>query len=90
MLQEINQQLSNNKHILTLGQLMHLPFDLKQYVVSKMLPNSQPTHPQAPPYDIRLVIIDPHMPIILMHVGENIVEDLLWMGVQVLTLSLRI
>jgi hypothetical protein len=55
-----------------------------------MLLNNQPTHVQAPPYDVRLVTIDPHMPIIPMHVGENIVEDVLWMGGPVLALSSRI
>jgi hypothetical protein len=69
---------------------MHLALDLKQYVVSRVLPSSQPTHPQSPPYDVGLVTIDLHMPIIPMHVGENIVEDVLWMGGWVLTLSLRI
>jgi hypothetical protein len=63
---------------------------LIQYVVSRVLPNSQPTHPQAPPYDVGLVTIDPHIPIIPMHVGENMVEDVLWMGGRVLTLSSRI
>ncbi len=69
---------------------MHLAHDLKRYAVSRMLLNNQPTHVQAPPYDVRLVTIDPHMPIIPMHVGENIVEDVLWMGGPVLALSSRI
>ncbi len=69
---------------------MHLAHDLKRYVVSRMLPNDKPTHVQTPPYDVRLVTIDPHMPIIPMHVGENIVDDVLWMGGWVLTLSSRI
>jgi hypothetical protein len=48
MFQEISQQLLSSKHILTLGQLMNLAPDLKQYLVFRMLPNGQPTHPQAP------------------------------------------
>jgi hypothetical protein len=56
MLQEISQQLLSSKHIMTFGQLMHLTLDLKQYVVFKMSPSSQPTHPQAPPFDVRLLL----------------------------------
>jgi hypothetical protein len=56
---------------------MHLVLDLKQYVVSKVLHSGQPTHPQAPPSDVGSIIIDPHMVIILVHVGKNIMEDVL-------------
>jgi hypothetical protein len=80
VLQEIDQQLLSSKHILTFGQLMHLALDLKQYVVSKVSPNSQPTHPQAPPFDVRSVIINPHMVVILVHVGKNLMEDVMLDG----------
>jgi uncharacterized membrane protein len=53
-------------------------FEDKLYMVFKVFPNSQPTHPQAPPFNVGLVIIDLHMAIILVHVGKNIVEDVGW------------
>jgi hypothetical protein len=92
MFQEISQQLLNSKHILTLGQLMNLAPDLKQYLVFRMLPSGQPTHPQAPSFDVRLIIINLHMAIILVHVGKNIVEDVLLdggLGVNIITKDLR-
>jgi hypothetical protein len=54
--------------------------DLKQYVVFEVLPSSKPTHPQAPPFDVGSIIIDPHMAIIPVHVGKKIVEDVLLDG----------
>ncbi len=92
MLQEINYQLLNNKHTLTLGQLMHLAPDLEQYVVSKVSPSSQPIQLQAPPSDVRLVAIDLHMVVISMHVRKNIVEDVLLdggLGVNIITKDLK-
>ncbi len=44
-------------------------------MVSRVSPSSQPTHSQAPPFDVRLININPHMAIILMNVGKNLVED---------------
>ncbi len=62
MLQEINQQLLNSKHTLTLGQFMHLALDLKQYVVSTIFPKSQPTLLQDPPFDVGSIAINFHIP----------------------------
>ncbi len=59
-------------------------------MVSKVSPNSQPTHLEAPPFDVGPVAIDPHMVIIPLHVGKNIVEDVLLDGGSSLTLSSRI
>jgi hypothetical protein len=59
-------------------------------VVSKISSSSQPTHPQGPPSDVGLIAIDFHMTVIQVHVGKNIVEDVLLDGGWVLTLSLRI
>ncbi len=90
--QEINQQLLSSKHTLTLGQLMHLAPNLKQYVVSRVLPSSQPTNPQAPPSDVGSITVDPHMAIILVHVRKNIVQDVLLDGgsnVNIITKDLR-
>jgi hypothetical protein len=90
--QEIGQQLLSSKHTLTLGQLMHLALGLKQYAVSKLSPNSQPTNPQAPPCDLGLVTIDLHMAIILVHARKNIVEDVMLDGgssVNIITKDLR-
>jgi hypothetical protein len=50
---------------------MHLAFDFKQYVVSKMSLNSQPIHPQASPFDVRLVVINPNMAVISVHVRKE-------------------
>jgi hypothetical protein len=66
--------------------------DLRQYVVFKVSPSSNPTHPQAPPFDIRSIIVDPHMAIILMHVGKNLVEDVMLdegSGVNIITEDLK-
>jgi hypothetical protein len=92
VLQEIGQQLLSSKHIRALGQLMHLAPNLKQYVVSKMSPNNQPTHLQAPPSNVGSIIINPQMAIISMHIGKNIVEDVLLdggSGVNIITEDLR-
>jgi hypothetical protein len=59
-------------------------------MVSRVSPNSQPTHPQAPAYDVGSVAINPHMVVIPVHVGKNIVEDVLLDGGSSLTLSPRI
>jgi len=61
-------------------------------VVSKVFPNSQLTHPQGPASNVGLVVIDPHMAVILMHVGKNIVEDVLLdggLGVNIIIKDLR-
>jgi len=71
---------------------MHLAPDLKQCLVFKMSPNGQPTHPQVPPSDVGSIVIDPHTIIILVHVGKNIVEDVLLdggSGVNIITKDLR-
>jgi hypothetical protein len=72
--QEISQQLHYRKHTLTFGQFMDLALDLKQYVVSKVSRNSQPTHLQGS------IAIFLHMAIIQVHLGKNIVEDVLLDG----------
>jgi hypothetical protein len=59
---------------------MHLAPNLKQYVVFRTSPGSQPTHPQAPPFDVKLVITNLHMALILVHVGKNLMEDVLLDG----------
>ncbi len=62
---------------------MHLALDLKQYMVSKVSPSIQPTHLQGPPSNVRLVVMNPHMVVIPMHVGKNIVEDVMLDGESV-------
>ncbi len=47
---------------------------------------------QAPPFDVGLVAIDPHMAVIPIHVGKNLVEDVLLDGgssVNIITEDLR-
>ncbi len=71
---------------------MHLAPNLKQYVVSRVLPNNQSTHLQAPPFDVKLVTVDPQMAIILVHVKKNIVEVVLLdggLGVNIIIEDLR-
>jgi hypothetical protein len=71
MLQKITQYLLSSKHIFTLGQLMHMALDLKQYVVSTLFPNNQPIHLQASPFNVKSVTIDPQMVVILVHVRKT-------------------
>jgi hypothetical protein len=52
-------------------------------VVFKIFPNSQPTHLQGPPSNVGLVVINPHIVVIPMHVGKNIVEDAMLDGESV-------
>jgi hypothetical protein len=80
MFQEIGQYSLSSKHILTLGQLMHLALDLKQYEVSRVFHNNPPTHLQAQLSDVKLITIDPQMAVILVHVRKNIMEDVLLDG----------
>ncbi len=71
---------------------MHLAPDLKQNVVSRISLSSQPTHHQAPPSNVGLVAINPHMAIIPVHVGKTIVEDNLLdgeLGVNIIIKDLR-
>jgi hypothetical protein len=61
-------------------------------MVSKMSLSSQPTHPQAPPSNVRSVVIDFHMAVISVHVGKNIMEDVLLdggLGVNIIIEDLR-
>ncbi len=61
-------------------------------MVFRIFPNSQLTHPQPPPSYVRSVAIDPHMAIIPVHVGKNLVEDVLLdggLGVNIITKDLR-
>jgi hypothetical protein len=48
--------------------------------ISRVFHNNQPNHLQAPPFDVKLVTIDPQMAVILVHVRKNIVEDVLLDG----------
>jgi hypothetical protein len=59
-------------------------------MVSRLSLSSQPTHPQAPPSNVGLVTIDPHMVVISVHVGKNIMGDVLLDGGLDVTLSFRI
>lgn len=92
MLQEIDKQLLNSKHTFILGQLRHLCLNLKHNVLSRISLSSQPTHHQTPPSNVRLVVINPHMEVIPMHMGKNIVEDVLLdgeLGVNIIIKDLR-
>ncbi len=61
-------------------------------MVSRISLSSQPTHHQAAPSNVGLVSINPHMAVISVHVGKNIVEDVLLdgeLGVNIITKDLR-
>jgi hypothetical protein len=60
----INQQLLDCKHTLTLGQLFKITPNLKQYVVAKLAPGRRTITPSRPNLVITLVAIDPHMAVI--------------------------
>ncbi len=58
----------------------------------KLKPNLLMMAFQAPPFDVGLVAIDPHMVVIPIHVGKNLVEDVLLDGgssVNIITEDLR-
>ncbi len=54
----------------------------------KIFLSSQPTLPQHPPFNVSLVAINLHVAIIQVHMGKNIVEDVLLdggLGVNIIT-----
>jgi len=63
-----------------MGQLFHLVFDLKQYILGCLSPLPKPSHFPKLKTIIALVVINPHMVVILIHVGKNLVEDVLLDG----------
>jgi hypothetical protein len=63
--------------MLTLGQLFQLTPNLKQYVFSKFF-SKQKSIPTLPLImATTLIAIDPHMAVIHVHIGQNLVDDVL-------------
>jgi hypothetical protein len=68
---------------------MHLALDLKWYVVSKVYHSSQPTPLQGPPSNVVSITIDLHMVIIYVHVGKNLVKDVLLDGGSSVNITIK-
>ncbi len=61
-------------------------------MVFKVSPNSQPTHLQGPPSNVGSIALNPRMEIIQVHMGKNIMEDVLLdggLGVNIITKDLK-
>jgi hypothetical protein len=80
ILENITQQLLENKHTFTLGQFFKITPDLKQYVVAKLALGKKKTIIVGPNLVIALVVIDCHMVVIQVQVNKNIVENVLLDG----------
>jgi len=80
ILPNIGQQLLDNKHTLTMGEILQLVPNLKQYVLACLNRLPKPNHLLKPKIIVVLVAINLHMAIILVHLGKNLVEDVLFEG----------
>jgi hypothetical protein len=92
VLEDITQQLLENKHTFTLGQLFKIALDMKQYVATKLAPGRKIITMSGLNLVIALMVIDLHMVMIQVQVGKNMVEDVLLdggFGVNILTKELR-
>jgi hypothetical protein len=76
-LEKISQQLLENKHSLTLGELFKIAPNLKQYVAMNIAFGRKNIIVVGPNPVIALVAIDPHMTMIHVQVGKNMVKDVL-------------
>ncbi len=73
-----------------MGQLFHLVPNLKQYVLTWLSPLPKPSHPLKLKITTASTTKDPHMAVIPIHVGKNLVENMLLNGDPELILLLRI
>ncbi len=76
----IGQQLLDNKNTLTMGKVFHLAFNLKQYILTRLSPLPKPNHPLKSKTNVASIAIDLHMDVIPIHVGKNLVKDVLFDG----------
>ncbi len=67
-------------HSFTMAQLFNLAPNLKQYVFVKLFPKTTNCPSRIQPYHNLDVAIDPHMVVIQVHVGKNLVVDVLLDG----------
>ncbi len=79
-MEDITQQLLESKHTLTLGQLFKIVPNLKQYVAAKLAPRKITIFLSRPNLVIALVAIDPHMAMIHVQVGKNMLKNVLLDG----------
>jgi hypothetical protein len=63
-LEDITQKLLENKHTFTLGQLLKIDPDLKQYIVTKLASKKKTITMSRPNMIITLMAIDLHMAMI--------------------------
>ncbi len=81
-----------SKIILTLGQLFNITLDLRQYVTTKFSLGRRIVTTLRPSPIITFVVINPHMDVIQVQVGKNMVADVLLDGgsnVNIMTKELR-
>ncbi len=76
-MEDITQQLLENKHTFILGLLFKIVPNLKQYVIAMLAPERRIVTMLKPNPIITSMAIDPHMAIIYVQVGKNMVEDVL-------------
>jgi hypothetical protein len=73
-------QLLESEHTFTLGELFKITPNLRQYVTAKIAPRRKIVIMPGPNPVIAFVAIDPHMVVIKIQVGKNMVEDILLGG----------
>jgi hypothetical protein len=77
ILEDITQQLLESKHTLILGQLFKIAPNLRQYVTTKLVLGRKIITMSRPNLIIASMAIDPHMAMIQVQVGKNMVENVL-------------
>jgi len=80
ILEDITQHLLKSKHTLTFGQLFKIASYLRQYVATKLVPRRRIITTSRPNLVITLVASDPHVDVIQVQVGKNMVEYVLLDG----------
>jgi hypothetical protein len=76
-LEEISQLLLESKHTFTLGQLFKIALNFKQYVTTKLSFRRKIITAIKLNSVIASMVINPHMVLIQVQVGKNIIEDIL-------------
>jgi hypothetical protein len=79
-LEDIIEQLLENKYTFTLGQLFRIILNFKQYVAAKCTPRRGSVIAPRSNLVITSMVIDPHMVVIQVQVSKIMVEDVLLDG----------
>ncbi len=66
-----------SKHSITLEQLFWLILDLKQHVLTKVFPSKILVLHKLPSTIVATIDMDPHMIVIPIYVGKNLVDNVL-------------